>query len=379
MKVLHLRDYYLGITFLYYILKGLGENHKILVRRVDKKDIEMFPDVEVIAIPWFYRLLDFFDRILRVLTRSDHKLINFTRGHQHVIDDECPDILHAHMGHEGLYSLPLVLSTKLPFVVTLYGADLALDYYPYWRRHMPAVYARGDAFVVEGPVMKKTLVTQGVEENKIHVIEIPILPEKIPLKSSFYHKDNLKIFMCSAFIEKKGIDIAIQALAQLNFDYEVHIVGSGPLESVYSSMIKDLGVEENFIFHGRKKYTEVYEIALTCDVFLHPSKLALNGDTEGGAPTVIIEMQYLGLPIVATTHADIPHVVIDSDYLCTENSVVELVASLEKFIANWRGHNVLHISNLENNRKQILAKHSSTIIANKYQALYGSLLESRTC
>ncbi|NIP81231.1 MAG: glycosyltransferase, partial [Gemmatimonadetes bacterium] len=36
---------------------------------------------------------------------------------------------------------------------------------------------------------------------------------------------------------------------------------------------------------------------------------AANGDGEGGAPTTLLEAQAVGLPVVASRHADIPWVV----------------------------------------------------------------------
>ena len=47
------------------------------------------------------------------------------------------------------------------------------------------------------------------------------------------------------------------------------------------------------------------------DVFLAPSITAVDGDSEGGAPVTIIEMSASGMPVVATTHCDIPQVVVD--------------------------------------------------------------------
>jgi len=44
-----------------------------------------------------------------------------------------------------------------------------------------------------------------------------------------------------------------------------------------------------------------------------PSVTAANGDSEGGAPVTIIEMAAAGLPILSTTHCDIPFVLGESN------------------------------------------------------------------
>jgi colanic acid/amylovoran biosynthesis glycosyltransferase len=56
---------------------------------------------------------------------------------------------------------------------------------------------------------------------------------------------------------------------------------------------------------------ELLREAYDHDVLLAPSREAEDGDTEGGAPVVLVDAAATGMPIVATRHADIPAVVID--------------------------------------------------------------------
>jgi colanic acid/amylovoran biosynthesis glycosyltransferase len=70
------------------------------------------------------------------------------------------------------------------------------------------------------------------------------------------------------------------------------------------------------------------------DVFVAPSVTSDSGDSEGGAPTTIIEAQAAGLPIVATYHADIPFVVCEGQtaLLAPERDVTTLKKHLRFFI-----------------------------------------------
>ncbi len=65
-----------------------------------------------------------------------------------------------------------------------------------------------------------------------------------------------------------------------------------------------------------------------------PSITAQNGDTEGGAPVVIIEAQATGLPIISSYHADIPDVVVDNEsaLLAPEKDVECLAKHLEYLV-----------------------------------------------
>ena len=57
---------------------------------------------------------------------------------------------------------------------------------------------------------------------------------------------------------------------------------------------------------------------------------AQNGDTEGGAPVAILEVQATGLPVISSYHADIPEVVVDgkSALLAPERDVETLAKHL---------------------------------------------------
>ena len=60
---------------------------------------------------------------------------------------------------------------------------------------------------------------------------------------------------------------------------------------------------------GFQPYSVLLEEAYTHHIFLSPSVTASDGDTEGGAPVTLIEMLATGMPIVSTTHCDIPEII----------------------------------------------------------------------
>ena len=59
------------------------------------------------------------------------------------------------------------------------------------------------------------------------------------------------------------------------------------------------------------------------DILFQTSVTAANGDGEGGAPVILLDAQASGMPIVASTHADIPEYVRDgeSGFLAEEKDV----------------------------------------------------------
>jgi colanic acid/amylovoran biosynthesis glycosyltransferase len=84
---------------------------------------------------------------------------------------------------------------------------------------------------------------------------------------------------------------------------------------------------------GWQSQEEVSQLMTDTHVFLLPSVTAEDGNKEG-TPTVLLEAQSAGLPVVSTTHAGIPEIVSDGEagYLVPERDVLSLVDALERLL-----------------------------------------------
>ena len=85
---------------------------------------------------------------------------------------------------------------------------------------------------------------------------------------------------------------------------------------------------------GFQPYSVFQKLLLEHHIFLSPSVTARDGDSEGGAPVSIIEAAATGMPVVASTHADIPEVVVDGEsaLLSPERDVDALAQNLERLV-----------------------------------------------
>ena len=77
------------------------------------------------------------------------------------------------------------------------------------------------------------------------------------------------------------------------------------------------------------------------DLLLAPSLTARNGDSEGGAPTTILDAQAVGTVVVGSTHADIPFLVEEgrTGFLAPANDVEGLVQAIDRALEasdRWR-------------------------------------------
>ena len=225
-------------------------------------------------------------------------------------------LLHAHFGHNGVYALKASLNTGIPQITTFYGMDLSN------RRMVSALAAdyeymfkHGALFLVEGAHMKEKLSQLGCPTEKIKIQRIAIPVEKITYRPRRVKAPGEKaIFIFGGrFTEKKGLIFALEAMRivrQKRRDFEFRIIGAGHLEDEIRSMISRRSMEEYVKLLGFLNYSDYLREMEGADIFIHPSVTAADGDSEGGAPTTILEAQAMGMPILSTYHADIPNVVV---------------------------------------------------------------------
>ena len=85
---------------------------------------------------------------------------------------------------------------------------------------------------------------------------------------------------------------------------------------------------------GFLPYSKVIEELAHCHILLQTSTTATDGDTEGGAPVILLDAQASGLPVVATRHADIPEYVCDgqSALLAPERDVEAIAHCLGQLL-----------------------------------------------
>lgn len=258
-----------------------------------------------------------------------------TRYFEKIIKENNVKLLHAHFGTEGVRYLKLKKNLDLPIITTFYGSDVSMNpKKSYWKKQYIRLFQEGDLFLTEGNNMKQELIKLGCPENKIIVQHLGVdlttfnfTPRTLP------ENGNIVILIAGSFREKKGIPYAIRAFAKVKKDHpniQLRILGDGPLRDQIESLIAELDISDSVTLLGYQPHDVFLTEATNAHIFMLPSITARNGDTEGGAPVAILEVQATGLPVISSYHADIPAVVVDgkSALLAPERDVETLAKHL---------------------------------------------------
>jgi len=273
-----------------------------------------------------------------------------------------PDIIHCHFGSMGVRYMEYKVQRKKinkPFITTFYGADASVEpkAYPEYRMKLQSLWEIGAGFFAEGPALAFKLQELGAPKDKIHINPLLIPTEEYAIKNTYRSKnDPIKFLMVGRFCEKKGFHLFLKAISNLKGqipEFSITFIGYGNMENEYKKIITKYGFQEKVEFLGGRPHIEVKKFLTNHDFFVHPSLTAADGDSEGGAPTILLEAQTVGIPIITSDHADIPFIMGYNQFLNKEGSL----NSLEECIKN-----AVHFDNWETlvkeGKKKVLEQHN---------------------
>jgi len=226
------------------------------------------------------------------------------------------DVLHVQMGHTARSFLFAREAVRAPLVVTYRGFDFSA--YP--RVHgsdcYQAVFEVADAVTYNCEHARGRLLELGCPDSRLSKYTSALDVDEFAFRERTLEPGTpLRLVTVARLTEKKGIDIALRAVASVRrrgTSLHYDIVGDGPLRERLESEIDDLGLSEAVRLHGEQDGAYVRDLLDRAHVFLLASVTAENGDQEG-TPVSLMEAQACGLPVLSTLHSGIPEVVADGE------------------------------------------------------------------
>lgn len=250
------------------------------------------------------------------------------------------DVLHAHFSVVGWDFLWLARRLSLPLVVSFYGFDYEWlpRNQPEWANRYQILFRQAELFITEGDFGRKTLIGMGCPAEKVKVVHLGIDPSSVPVCRREKRPETLRLVQIATFSEKKGYDVTVEAFARALTrcpNMTLTLVGNDPdqVRTRIEGLIRELGIGERVVILDGVPFEKLYGFLAEFDVFIHPSRYTSSGNSEGGAPVVLLDAQAAGLPVLATTHCDIPDEVLDGEtgLLAQERDPEQLARNIERF------------------------------------------------
>jgi len=239
-------------------------------------------------------------------------------AYAHIAQRFSPHLIHSHFGFTGWQTLPLARQLRVPHVISFYGIDVSVpEREKTWRNRYHELFDQAAAILCQGPHMIERIIALGARREQMRLFRLGIEIDHLPYRPrTWTGVEPLRVLIAARFVEKKGIPYALEALTRIasRVSLEIHLVGDAD-DSVGSQAeklritdaIERGGLADRIFCHGMMPYESLIELAYRCHVFLSPSVHAVDGDSEGGGLMAANEMAATGMPIVTTTHCDIPY------------------------------------------------------------------------
>lgn len=229
------------------------------------------------------------------------------------------DLIHCHWSLAGVVGVIAGKLTQKKIVFMMHGAEVfVLGKNPLLKFVLKNVdfLISNSTFTEEKtlevyPVKNHCVISPGVDVTRFYPQHnIPNLREKLNVSP-----DDFFILTIGKFIPRKGIEYLIEAMNTIVHekgikDIQLRIGGRGPLKSKYQELIKKYDLNEYINFIGYIPDQDLPSYYTEADLFVLPSIVDDNGDTEG-LGVVFIEANACGTPVIGSNVGGIVDVIVD--------------------------------------------------------------------
>lgn len=223
------------------------------------------------------------------------------------------EFVHAHfMNHTCReFTYPVCEFLDIPFTVFAHAFDIFSD--EYHEKDTISKMTNSDlclGIYTLSDFHKNYLISQNANPDKIILTKQATDYELCEFSQKETKIKN--IIAVSRFVEKKGLDVLIDAAKLLeDEDLIFEIYGFGILEEELQEQIERLDCK-NISIKGELSPSDVKVKLKEADLTVVPCKVAENGDMDG-IPTVIFESMAVGLLVLTTSISAIPEIIKDGE------------------------------------------------------------------
>jgi len=167
-------------------------------------------------------------------------------------------------------------------------------------------------------------------------------------------------------VEEKGVHVLLRAVAGLDGDWCLRLIGAGPCEPSLRALCAQLGIEKRVFWAGPVPSAEIPHALSELDVLVLPSLTRHNWKEQFGR--ILIEAMACEVPVVGSSSGEIPHLIADTGLIFPEGEVEALRDALAKLMHEPD----LRLELGQKGRARVLAQYTQQRIAAETYAIYHS-------
>jgi len=250
----------------------------------------------------------------------------------------CFDVVHVQWPFpHAVWGIAVKWAYGIPLVYTFHGAEILLaERFAFVRWFLKWALKHADAITSNSSFTASKV-------SKLTTQAVQIIPYGASVETRAYQKTSKpeagpkRLLFVGRLIPRKGLRYLIEALPFIKTDHDVmlDVVGVGPELEFCEQLADQLGVSDRINFRGFVTNDKLQDLYAHADVFVLPSIVDTNGDTEG-LGVVLIEAMSFKTPVVASAVGGIPDVVTDNEtgLLVTEKDPSALASALSRVLTD---------------------------------------------
>ena len=296
-------------------------------------------------------------KTIKIKKRYDNYYLHIPVGVSKVLDKIKPDVV---VGSEYnptvIQALYYCKRKKIPFISwtdgTLFSERNRNFIQKFLRR---LVVAKADSYIASSTKSKEAQIYYGADEKKCHISYLAVDVEKYIQKPKGQGKG--KIVCVGSLIERKGVDLLLNALAKVKSEYSLYLAGEGEEKEQLQKHAENLQILDKVHFLGQLKREELLEHYADSDLFVLPTR-------EDCFALVILEAICAGLPVVCSKCADGAYDLIEegkSGFITDPYHAEEFAKCIEAILENKELR-----ENMQKQSAQIIDKFRFSNVAKGY-------------
>jgi glycosyltransferase involved in cell wall biosynthesis len=171
-------------------------------------------------------------------------------------------------------------------------------------------------------------------------------------------------------VHEKGVDLLLQAVAELPGIWRLHIAGVGPEQESLARLARELGIGHRVSFDGVIPSAQMPAYLRQLDALVLPSRTLSNWKEQFGR--VLIEAMACEVAVVGSDSGEIPHVIGDAGLLFPEGDVDALRDRLQQLMRTEGLREKLGKAG----RRRVLQRYTQAQIAAQTVAAYREMVDA---
>ncbi len=181
--------------------------------------------------------------------------------------DETFDLIISHMPSGHIYADLINKQLNLPHISIVHQSDWTIlssfKYSIYFKKRLKKALKNSTLIGARNEFLSEKV-------GASFILPSFVDSEKIVEKKTF-NKDKLKIITLSKLIKRKNINLVIEALKNVDFDFEYSIYGDGKERLKLEKLIKKYNLEEKIKIYSHINHDLIWDKLDENDVFILPS------------------------------------------------------------------------------------------------------------